>query len=366
MLRILSVLFLLLGLAAPAAAQQPQIWADSGERLRHRDTAISLPRQAGPVAVTETGEFSHEGQGVNTHVQYKSADREVWATVYLYLPGIAHPGLAALATEHAMAANSDKPLVQHGRSVVAAGGKEGTAIRATFGGYLKDKRSSSAFVKAGRWLVKIRVSGPEARAREVDATMTALLDGIRFEGESQPAPAEIIDPSPCAPSRADATPAAYDATEISTDAVVLGGLDPAGVKPQGGGGEEPVLARVGRRWCSGVAGTGKNRVLFLRAIDEAGAPASLAESVLLILYSDAGGILEAVRLPEHGRHVLMNHSIVDSFVLGALNGAPSDAQIARYLSGEPDDALRTRAKIRLAPNGDTRIEVPGPEPAPTT
>lgn len=373
MRHILFLACLLFGLLAPAAAaqqQQSEFWSRKGDRLHFAHAGISVPAAAGPLHFKKTGEFQRKGEGLDTSVTYESADGAIWATIYVYMPGVAHTGFAALATAEGIKANSKTPVTVHPMRVVAAGGAPDTAIRAEFDGYRGDLRSSAAFVRAGRWLVKLRVSGPQAKAAEVDATMTALLRGLAFDAEIRPAPATLIDPAPC-PEAAlpDATPVAMSAAEILAQALML-----AASAPGGDGGEaresgepNPLLSRFGASWCRGVADTGKAEVTFLRALDAAAA-GPRADSVLVVLYSDAGGMLELTRASESDApYVLVNHGLAVTTVLGALDTTLSDAQIGRYLSGANDDVLRTRATIQLSPDGDTQMTVPAPEPAvPTT
>lgn len=54
------------------------------------------------------------------------------------------------------------------------------AIRDDYENYRGTNASSAAFIKAGRWQVKFRVTGPEKRQDEVEAAMDALLAGMRF------------------------------------------------------------------------------------------------------------------------------------------------------------------------------------------
>lgn len=366
---ILLLAGLLFGLLSPAAAQPSEFWSSRGERLHFRHAGISLPARAGAVQFTETSEFSRKGEGLDTAVQYKAADGTVWATVYVYLPGVAHAGLAALATAEGIKAGSPTPVRAEPMRTAAAGGAPGVAIRSDYDGYRGDRRSSAAFVKAGRWLIKLRVTGPEAKAGAVEATMTALLDGLRFEGEAKPAPAAAIAPAPCpADARPDAMPIAETGTDITANALLLGIADPAGQAPEGedGAAQEGLASRFGTGWCRDVADTGKARVTFLRATGTGESANPGAETVLVVLYSDAGGMLEVVKRRGENAFVLLNHGIATREVLGMLDKVPSDAQIVRYMSGVQDDVLRTRATIKLAPNGDTETLLAMPEQAPPT
>lgn len=369
MRHILLLIALLFGLLPPAAAQPSEFWSSRGDRLHFRHAGISLPAKAGAVRFTETSEFSRKGEGLDTAVQYKSPDGAVWATAYVYLPGVAHAGLAALATAEGIKANSRTPVTAHPVRVVGAGGVPGVAIRSEFDGYRGDRRSSAAFVKAGRWLVKLRVTGPQDQADDVDATMTALLDGLGFEGKAKPAPATPIEAPPCpAAALPDAMQIAESNADSTENAFILGMLDPAGERPEGKQGQDSglLLSRFGTSWCRGVADTGDAKVTFLRATG-AWPPGTVgADAALVVLYSDAGGMLEVARRREGGQFVLLNHGIATTEILGMLDKVPSDAQIVRYLSGAGDDVLRTRTTITFKADGNTNVFLPAPDDAPPT
>lgn len=367
MRHILLLIGLLVGLLSPAAAQQAEFWSQSGDRLRFEATGISLPRDPAVVRFKGTKEFSRKGEGLDTALQYQSPDGEVWATAYVYLSGVAHAGLASLATTEALKLHSENPVTVRRTSVVPAGGAQSVAIRIDFDNYRGDNASSAAFIKADRWLIKLRVTGPEQRAGEVDAVMTALLEGLRFEGKVKPSTTALIAAEPCpAATLPDAMPIAESKDDPMANVIGLGLLDPAGERAEGNGGKDTdlLLSRIGTDWCRGVAVVGETRVTFLRATgaDEADDPRT--KSVLLVLYSDAGGLLEVARRREGG-FVLLNHGIATTEILGMLDKVPSDRQIVRYLSGAEDEILRRRATITLKRDGGTETQVTIPEAPPT-
>ncbi|HEX8126272.1 MAG TPA: hypothetical protein VF548_11880 [Allosphingosinicella sp.] len=353
---------LLIGLANPARAAEAgrpaDYWKVSDERLNFELAKISVPRRAAGVEYHETMEFSHAGEGLDSAVKYRSADQEVFATVYVYYPSIAHTGIQAIATDQAILANSSasraRPL---GTAVASAAGKPAAAVTGEYDHYLGNLFSKAAFVKAGRWMLKVRVSGPEARSGEVKAAMTALLDGLRFEGKTQPAPATLISADECASTdRPDAKSVPDD------DALAAYGMmatfdaagQPAANAPRGD--RTPLLARIGRNWCRTTLTVGKDQVTMLEATGNARGDGLGGDSALLVLIDDGGGVIEVVRMAKEQRYVLLNHRIAEVDVLGSYDALPSVAQIAR-LFVEP---ARVRARVRLKPNGNTELDLPSP------
>lgn len=139
MLRLVVSAILLLALASPGSAQAPEgppeapasLWRQSSDRITFRTARIGVPKNAGIVRFTRTFEFSHPGEGLDTGLQFESADRQVFATLYVYFPALSHVGVTALATDWVIHGQSPnlRPL---GMRVVAAGGHDGGAIRGDY------------------------------------------------------------------------------------------------------------------------------------------------------------------------------------------------------------------------------------------
>ena len=369
MIRLLFAL--MLALAAPAAFAQvpeaaPGLWTRANGRISFAAARISLPLRAGPVQFQRTAEFSHPGEGLDSGLQYQSGDRQVFATVYVYYPGLAHAGLTAFATDNAIQVQSGRGLRTLGSHLVAAGGREGMAIRIDYAGFRDGMASSAAFIKAGRWIVKLRVSGPEARRADVEAAMAALLGELRFEGEivpRAPVPLEVADcPAPAA------TPARRLASS-NNDApaeLLIGTFDAAGneARREVDGSTEILPPRFGSHWClSTRARIGESVVPILRA-DPRHPPERTIEgrSVVAAILSDSGTLIEVVEALTPRRFIMLYHEIGAVSLLGAYDSPPSDEQIADIISGADRDGQQIRASARLRANGNTEMEVPPPEP----
>jgi hypothetical protein len=350
--------FLLLCFALPAQAQGGEVWTRSGDRLVLNAARISFPAQAGTLSVTETKEFSHPGESLDAVAQYRSPDEEVFGTVYVYYPGIAHSGLAALATDEAIRLNSRQPVTVHGSRVISAGGREGIAIRSEYGGYLGRLASSAAFIKAGRWMVKLRVSGPEARKTEVASAISALLEQVRFEGQAGPRAASLISTPACPSAKArNAKLLPDDGATIAANAIMIGTADAAGREAVEDGRPVILPSRIGTKWCRVTVKVGDTHVPVIRATDpEAGNDAIEGKSLLFALYSDAGGALEVMRVSNSGKYLLINHQIGATNLLGTFDALPSDRQIAEILD-KATDAGRLRARVLLKANGNTEVEL---------
>lgn len=102
MLRWLLVIFISLQ-AANAAAEAKDfavganpLWKESERDVASVASGLSFPRSPGSLQLTGTRDFVRESPGIDSTIQYKSADGAVIASVYLYLPGLAIPALPRL------------------------------------------------------------------------------------------------------------------------------------------------------------------------------------------------------------------------------------------------------------------------------
>lgn len=362
-------LFVIFGLAisspatAIAQAQAPSppsnTWARADDRITFTAAGVSFPERAGVTELRQTSEASRQGQGVDNVLQFESPDRQIFATVYVYYPGLPHAGLTAFMTDRAIHLQS-RNLRELGLRVTGAGGHQNVAIRGDYAGFRDGLSSSAAFIKLGRWIVKLRVSGPDSRQREVDSAMTALLDGIRFEGRLQPRAATPFQVSECenaAPTAARTL--ATEAAHVMEDSIIAV-MDAAGDEARDPEGNrlDPLPARLGTRWCrSAQLNIGDSSYAVLRTLPADHGGGVGGRSVLVVPISDSGMTLELVETHTPGRFTLFLHEIGRTTVFGSYDGTLSDEQVAGVLSGSDPDARRIRASVDHLPNGNSSINL---------
>jgi hypothetical protein len=357
---------------APRSYTQAQLWSRSDGRISFTPARISLALRAGQVSFQETGEIGAPGRGLDNTMQYRSEDEQVFASVYVYLPPLAHAGLAAFTTEQGLETLSGGSLQRVGASTVPVGGIANGAVRIDYRGYRQTMASSAAFFKAGRWMVKLRVSGPENRRADVEAAMTALLASLRFDGEIRARPAVLLDVAGCAAAATTPARALPDNQDTFADSL-LAVFDPTGEMTQrpGASTPAPILARFGDSWClSTRARIGDNTIPILRATGPAprGSGRVNARTVAVALISDSGRLVEVVQDGEN-RFTLYHHQIGETVVLGAYAAPPSDEQIIAMLTGADREAGRLRARVGLGVDGNSALElrsIPGLTDRPAT
>lgn len=355
---------LLLGLGAPAvaaeqsaaadAASSGAFWKASNERLTFEPAQLSAPRRAAGAEYFETKEFSHPGEGVDSAIKYRSSDQKIFATLYVYYPSFSHTGVQAIATDQAIRSPRSPNVRSLGAGTASAAGLRGVAVTADYDHYLGDNHTKAAFIKAGRWMLKLRVTGPESRSAEVAAVMTALLDGLRFEGKVKPSPAAPISAGACASTdRPEAAVAAGGG-----DAATIAMSDAAGepVVKRARGGPKSVPGRIGRDWCRTSLQVGDQQMAVLQATGK-NRPGLDGDSALLVLYSDGGGVLEVVRLSKGSKYLLLHHDIAEVKVLESYDRLPGLAQIGRLFSDT--NPVSIRARVKLKTDGSAAVELPG-------
>ncbi len=346
---------------SPSPPPETNFWAISDSTIAVIPARIGFPRTAGVVTAYQNGEFSLQGQGLDLGVQYRSPDRAIFATAYVYYPGLAHTGLTAFATDDGMRRNSPTPLSGGEARTVAAGGVNGVAIRRDCGGY-RSFASSAAFIKTDRWMIKLRVSGPEARRVEVMAAMDALLAGITFGRQFQPRPAAImtVDPCPAAAGGRAAGELQDPSGSESAAHAFLATLDGGGNAATGEGGERRNLpSRVPSTMClSQNARLGQLTIPILRGVE--GPALSIdGRTMLLAILNDAGDTVEVVHAPNLQRFWLLRHRIGETLFLRSFDGVPSDEQVIEAIDANLSGRRPVNIRVRLSPDGRDQIFIPG-------
>lgn len=349
---------------APRSWSQADLWDRGSERISFRLAHLSFPVALGTTRLGRILEASREGQGLDNALQYFSPDQQVYVTVYVYAPALPDAGLTAFMTDHAIRLLSGHDLRVLRSGLVAAGGQDGIAIRTDYAGARQEHlASSAAFLRVDRWIVKLRVSGPEARRAEVEAAMDALLQGLRFDGRERPHPIQAVGAAPCP---RDAGPPARllpsDAAETMEDAIMSHVL--------AGDVAERRAVGTAPHWCTSGSITLPDMTgptPILRSGMDGPADEDSRRSVLVALVTDSGTLFEVAerRFRNRSRFILIHHQIGRSLVLGSYDAIPSDEQIRAIANGSDRAGGQARARIDYQASGDSNVTLfvaPGEAP----
>ncbi|MDX3909727.1 MAG: hypothetical protein QHC67_07895 [Sphingobium sp.] len=204
----LPLIALCLLCSAPAFAQErADSWQTTDAAVHATAAGISVPQQAGGLALVKTGEIS--GEGADIYAQYVSADNVVQATIFVYRPGFADTAVAALATERTLIERFGPATRRDVQQVTSAGGHDGVALRTLYSGAADGELVLAAgFVRSGDWIVKLRVTAPADRKADVEAGIDALLRGLSFDNPAALQRASLATWKDCTASASTASAAA--------------------------------------------------------------------------------------------------------------------------------------------------------------
>lgn len=326
--RALSLLAALLALGAPAigrAAQQAEAWTPSENSLRADAAGISLPQTIGGLSLSKSGEVSNGGKGVDNYAQYLSDDGAIQATLYIYLPSYADGSLAAYMTDKAIMERFGTRTHRTAYDSVALAGQPGRAIRAVYDDAADGAlTTAAAFAHAGRWLVKLRVTGPTERRKDVLAGLDGMLKGLRFDQPQALRPLKPANFSPC--------------PKLATGGAPFGQPDTAEAQTVPVDGQEPlcIVDKV-------IAADGSYDMLRQSA---------RPNGAVIVPIDDAGTLL-TFRPTESGQGYQFSiHSIGQTELFGVYEKVPSAAQIAQILDGKDPQTAQAQATADYAANGE--------------
>lgn len=321
-------------------------WTVSGPTATAKKADIEVPLSAGTMSRLELRDLGQDE--IDLVAQYGPPDRLIYGTIFLYRPTLPDSGLTFLATDEAIRRRFGENVQVVDDKLIAIGGVMNAGRRIFYSS--SDARLSSSglvIIQAGKWMLKLRVSGPASRTSEIADNLDALVDGLKFGKGSEPLPIHVIRTEPCqnAKSHVDAElkkPQGPDAIALALVAA------PGHIDPDGRAVADP-LRRVPDRLCLYRSDwDDKIPLLTFRTIS----PASpgIFEPKLFQLYGDAGIIVEVTRLSKGpAGYFALRHAIGEAVLYGAFSSEPSDAQLAGMRKGSSD--LPVIAIIRAKDSG---------------
>ncbi|MCK0531384.1 hypothetical protein [Sphingobium agri] len=329
----LSLLPLLLLLPVPALSQDADVqeaWTASDGSLRARAAGISLPQTVAGLSLSKSGEVTNGGKGIDNYAQYLSDDGAVQATLYVYLPSYADASIAAYMTDRAVTDRFGPKTRRTAYEGVALHGKAGRAIRAVYDDAANGAlTTAAAFVQSGRWLVKLRVTGPSERRREVLAGLDGMLSGLRFDDASAVrsiSPARFVD---C--PKEDDGDARLTASGAATGADV-----------------QPVWEGAASFCIRGHVQTSEGSYDVMEQ--------QRAHGASVIVPIDDAGTVMAFDPASGGRgYQLSMHSVGETKLYGVYDRVPSTRQIAQILDGKDPQTAEARATAAYAASGEVIV-----------
>ncbi|WP_313808674.1 hypothetical protein [Sphingobium sp.] len=335
--RALSLLSAVLALSAPAFARPPErtdeereAWTPTATTLRADAAGIALPQTVAGLSLSKSGEVSNGGKGIDNYAQYLSDDGAVQATLYIYMPSYADASLAAYMTDKAIMARFGGKTRRTAYAGQPVAGRAKGAIRAVYDDAADGAlTTAAAFVHAGRWMVKLRVTGPMERRKEVLAGLDGMLSGLHFDKATD----------------IHATRAAtYAACPVadSPDARMTG---PAAAAPI-----DIAMPREGRApLCI------RGRVDSADGSYEILQQAGVKDGAIIVPVDDAGTVLAFDPAAKGQGYQLSIHSVGQTDIYGVYDRVPSPRQIAEILDGKDPQTAQAGTVAAFAANGEVTL-----------
>ncbi|MEN2791731.1 hypothetical protein ABC974_19020 [Sphingomonas oligophenolica] len=361
----------LLAIAIPASAQvspDDGAWKVKGDFAMVTTGGIAVPVKAGSVSLSQTGEASQKGKGVDNIAQYESEDRKVFATIYIFYATYADTALATWATDRAIHERFGPNLILVSDTIVAAGGVPQAATRRLYDKAElepgKPMVTAAGFVRAGRWMIAVRVSGPAGRRPEVEGAFDALLSGMRFDGKDRPMPAAPLKLAATCPA-SDEKPARFLGDKASGSNALFSSLTGGSITVK-----DVAKGTVTEQAPPLAFPHNGTSTLCIRGKIAAGgaqwdvlAPASADDGqIALVLLDDAGGTVAVEPLllldKDMGKgFVVKRYGIGVVDVLGSFDKMPNLAQLGAIVSGTDRRGAMIRSSTVFTPDGKSTINI---------
>lgn len=330
------LLSLALCLTAPSiarAADDAEAWTPTENAIRANAAGISLPQSVATLSLAKSGEASNGGRAVDNYAQYLSEDGAVQATLYVYLPTYADASLAAYMTDKAIMDRFGTQTRRSAYGSVAVAGQPGTAIRAVYDDAADGALTTAAgFVHAGRWIVKIRVTGPTERRAEVLAGMDAMLANLAVDDSAS---LHATMPASFAPCPAMEQGAARLSAIASTQAAV-----PQDVR----------IPREGRDTLC-VRGTVTTAQGSYDMLQQAGR----SDGAIIVPVDDSGTVLSFDPAKPGAGYKLSIHMVGQTDLYGVYDRVPSAQQIAAIVDGKDPQTAQAHATAAYAADGQVTM-----------
>ncbi|WP_336961119.1 hypothetical protein [Sphingobium aquiterrae] len=306
-----------------------EAWRVDGDTAALDAAGVGFPLQMGALALVKSGEISSGGSGIDNYAQFVSADGVIQATAYIYLPSHADTAIAAHMTDQAIHERFGAATRRTAFASVAAGGHAQAAIR-SFYEHAADGAlvTGAAFIQAGRWMVKLRVTGPTERTRDVAAGLDAMLSSIRFAPQARIAPAVASAMAAC-PAAAQASARIIDA-EPATEAD-----------------DAPARTPMSRLCIRGSIALADGKVQMLQPVAD--------PDMLFVPLDDAGRMLTVEKRAGAAGYQLSMHEIGRTDAYNVYDRVPTAEQIAAILDGSDVAGATPRASTAYRADGGRTI-----------
>ncbi|WP_242123044.1 hypothetical protein [Sphingobium sp. Sx8-8] len=331
--RALSFLTAVLALSAAAmvhAAENGEAWTPTATALRADAAGIALPQTVAGLSLSKSGEVSNGGKGIDNYAQYLSDDGAIQATLYVYMPSYADASLAAYMTDKAIMDRFGAKTRRTAYASIAAAGHANGAIRAVYDDAADGAlTTAAAFVHAGRWLVKLRITGPSERRKEILAGLDGMVNGLQFDDAS---------------AIQSTTPAKFAACPAG---------DREDARITGPSAAAPVASAMPREGSATLCI--RDQVRTAEGSYDMLQQAGVKGGAIIVPVDDAGTVLAFDPARNGQGYQLSIHSVGQTDLYGVYDKIPSPRQIAQILDGKDPQTAQAGTVAAFAANGEVTL-----------
>lgn len=315
------------------AADETEAWLPTDSAIRAPAAGIALPQTIANLSLAKSGEASNGGRAVDNYAQYLSEDGAVQATLYVYMPTYADAALAAYMTDKAIIERFGTKTRRTAYASVAVAGQPGRAIRAIYDDAADGALTTAAgFVHVGRWVVKLRVTGPTERRAEVVAGLDGMLAALQVD--------DVAQLRPVAPASFSACPSTDSTDARLTPAAPGDAAAPPDVR----------IPRDGRdKLCV------RDKVVTADGSFDMLQQADNADGPIIVPVDDSGTVLAFDPAQDASGYRLSIHMVGQTDLYGTYDKVPSPTQVAAIIDGKDPQTAQANAVAAYAANGDVTV-----------
>ena len=333
---LVSAATLCLATSSLAQTAETEAWTPTDSAIRAVAAGVTLPQTVAGLSLSKSGEASNGGRAVDNYAQYLSEDGVVQATLYVYLPTYADASLAAYMTDKAVMERFGAKTRRTAYANAPVAGRTDGAIRAVYDDAADGALTTAAgFVHAGRWIVKVRVTGPTERRADVLAGLDGMLANLSVDD-----PATL---HPTVPASFVACPAAPSADARLTPAKASERADQPAL-------QDVRIPRDGKDTLC-VRGTVTTAQGSYDMLQQAGR----SDGAIIVPVDDSGTVLAFDPATDVQGYKLSIHMVGQTDLYGLYDRVPSPRQIAAILDGKDPQTAQAGAIATYAANGEVTI-----------
>jgi hypothetical protein len=359
MTRIFTAVALVFLVALPGVASAQSVaWTIGDKAITHASSGLSAQRKIGPFAYKGVTTFSKPQEGLDTAAQWETADGKSAITLYAYLPTLGDEGLAFIATDRVIRSRFGTATKLANDMLVSVGGVPAGARVVDYdgavgtGGFSGPLWTAFSVLRAGDWLIKIRVSGPVAQKSVLKSALTQLLGALKFSPANLPQTIHKIAVSPC--TTEGQFPAAKRVTlspeEIVKDVQLISGLDFGATDKAG---KRAYIKRMPDAFCYDESATPPGQSYAVLYPLKGRVRGTITETAMIIIFGDSGTLLEVSQTDRsQPRYVMILHSVGEANFMSYVDGPLNSAQIASIVSGKDDGMAKFIAGYDVKANGE--------------